>query len=135
MDDAGFESAHIFGNSLDGYLWLQLASRGRADRIVALVPEPAAGRRDDEPYKDTLGYFATMQDLLKTATLHAEAVVASRPAGAARHRTSPSGHWRRPETSRSSLSALGPIPRGSHQGRCETAGFAMSFAGSVGLVS
>jgi pimeloyl-ACP methyl ester carboxylesterase len=31
MDEAGFETAHIVGNSLGGYVALQLAARGRAD--------------------------------------------------------------------------------------------------------
>ena len=30
MDEAGFETAHIVGNSLGGYVALQLAARGRA---------------------------------------------------------------------------------------------------------
>src|ERR1019366_4918160 len=42
MDEAGFETAHIVGNSLGGYVALQLAARGRADSVVALAP-PAAG--------------------------------------------------------------------------------------------
>ena len=41
MDEAGFETAHIVGNSLGGYLALQLAARGRARSVVALAP----GRR------------------------------------------------------------------------------------------
>jgi pimeloyl-ACP methyl ester carboxylesterase len=43
MADAGFRTAHIVGNSLGGYLALQLAERGRADSVVALAPA-AAGR-------------------------------------------------------------------------------------------
>ncbi|MCA1698205.1 MAG: alpha/beta fold hydrolase, partial [Actinobacteria bacterium] len=76
MDEAGFETAHLVGNSLGGYVSLQLASRGRAQTVVALAP--AGGwAQGDESYKDTLAYFATMQDLLKTAAPHAEAVLAS----------------------------------------------------------
>jgi pimeloyl-ACP methyl ester carboxylesterase len=76
MDDAGFESAHIAGNSLGGYVALQLASRGRARTVVALAP--AGGwAPGDEAYKHTLGFFATMQELLKAAAPHAEAIVAS----------------------------------------------------------
>jgi pimeloyl-ACP methyl ester carboxylesterase len=35
MDEAGFETAHIVGNSLGGYVALQLAARGRAQTVVA----------------------------------------------------------------------------------------------------
>ena len=38
MDEAGFETAHIAGNSLGGYVALQLAARGRAESVVALAP-------------------------------------------------------------------------------------------------
>lgn len=38
MDDAGFETAHIVGNSLGGYVSLQLAARGRAESVVAFAP-------------------------------------------------------------------------------------------------
>lgn len=43
MDEAGFDTAHIVGNSLGGYVALQLAARGRARSVVALAP--VAGRR------------------------------------------------------------------------------------------
>src|SRR3954470_11257129 len=53
MDDAGFATAHLVGNSLGGYLALRLATRGRARTVVALAP--AGGwAQDDESYKDTL---------------------------------------------------------------------------------
>jgi pimeloyl-ACP methyl ester carboxylesterase len=38
MDDAGFETAHVVGNSLGGFLALHLAARGRARSVVALSP-------------------------------------------------------------------------------------------------
>jgi pimeloyl-ACP methyl ester carboxylesterase len=76
MDDAGFETAHIVGNSLGGYVSLQLAARGRAKSVVALAP--AGGwARGDESYKDTLDFFTTMQELLRAAAPNAEAIVAS----------------------------------------------------------
>ena len=43
MDEAGFETAHIAGNSLGGYVALQLAARGRA-RTSWRSRRPAAGR-------------------------------------------------------------------------------------------
>jgi pimeloyl-ACP methyl ester carboxylesterase len=79
MDDAGFEIAHIVGNSLGGYVALHLAARGRARSVVALAP--AGGwARGDESYKETARWFATMQDQLKAAAPHVDAIVAS-PAG------------------------------------------------------
>jgi pimeloyl-ACP methyl ester carboxylesterase len=76
MDDAGFETAHIAGNSLGGYVALQLAARGRADTVVALAP--AGGwARGDESYKDVLGVQSELLGLLKAAAPHAEAILAS----------------------------------------------------------
>ncbi len=76
MDEAGIETAHIVGNSLGGFVALQLAARGRARSVVALAPAGgwAAG---DESFKETLDYFLRMQELLKTAAIHAEAIVAT----------------------------------------------------------
>jgi pimeloyl-ACP methyl ester carboxylesterase len=38
MDAAGFDSAHLVGNSLGGWIALELAARGRARSVVALAP-------------------------------------------------------------------------------------------------
>ena len=47
-------TAHIVGNSLGGYVALQLAARGRAASVVALAP--AGGwAPGDESFRDTLG--------------------------------------------------------------------------------
>jgi pimeloyl-ACP methyl ester carboxylesterase len=76
MDDAGFETAHLLGCSLGGYLALQLAARGRARTVVALAP--AGGwAPGDESYRETLAFFTTMRDLLKAAAPHAEAILSS----------------------------------------------------------
>jgi pimeloyl-ACP methyl ester carboxylesterase len=76
MDEAGFESAHVVGNSLGGYVSLQLAARGRAQTVVALAP--AGGwAQGDESYKDLLRFQATMLDQAKAAAPHAEALLAS----------------------------------------------------------
>jgi pimeloyl-ACP methyl ester carboxylesterase len=88
MDEAGFETAHLVGNSLGGHVALQLAARGRADTAVAFAP--AGGwAQGDESYRQTLGLQATMVDLLKTAAPNAPAMLAS-PEGrrrATRHLT------------------------------------------------
>jgi pimeloyl-ACP methyl ester carboxylesterase len=76
MDEAGFATAHIVGNSLGGYVALQLAARGRAESVVALAP--AGGwARGDESYKETLEFFVTLHDLLEQAAPHAQALVSS----------------------------------------------------------
>jgi pimeloyl-ACP methyl ester carboxylesterase len=76
MDEAGFEIAHLVGNSLGGYVALKLASRGRAETVAALAP--AGGwARGDESYRDLLGFQATMVELVRTAAPHAEALLAS----------------------------------------------------------
>jgi pimeloyl-ACP methyl ester carboxylesterase len=76
MDEAGFETAHIVGNSLGGFVALQLAARGRAKSVVAFAP--AGGwAKGDESFKETLAFQARMHDQLKAAAPHAEALVAS----------------------------------------------------------
>jgi len=49
MDAAGFASAHLVGNSLGGWLALELAKRGRARTVVALSPGGGwtAGSREE----------------------------------------------------------------------------------------
>jgi pimeloyl-ACP methyl ester carboxylesterase len=76
MDEIGWQTAHLAGNSLGGYVALQLAARGRGKSVVALAP--AGGwAEDDDSYKDTLTYFTTMQRLLRDAAPHAEAIVST----------------------------------------------------------
>ena len=76
MDDAGLATAHIVGNSLGGYVALQLAARGRAESVVALAP--AGGWADgDDSLNETLDFFATMHEQLKIAAPQAAAIVAT----------------------------------------------------------
>ena len=76
MDDAGFETAHIVGNSLGGYVALQLAERERARSVVALAP--AGGwAQGDGSFRDTLAFQSTMHEMAKAAAPHAEALLAS----------------------------------------------------------
>jgi pimeloyl-ACP methyl ester carboxylesterase len=75
MDEVGFETAHLVGNSLGGFIALQLAARGRADSVVAL--SPAGGWAvGDESFKDTLAFFTSMQELLGAAIPHLDAILA-----------------------------------------------------------
>lgn len=77
MDEAGFETAHFAGNSLGGYVSLQLAARGRARSVVALAP--AGGWADgDEQQEEALAHFPQMQVLLAEAIPHVDSIVASR---------------------------------------------------------
>jgi pimeloyl-ACP methyl ester carboxylesterase len=46
MDDAGFATAHLAGNSLGGWIALILARRGRARTVTALAPAGLAHRRE-----------------------------------------------------------------------------------------
>jgi pimeloyl-ACP methyl ester carboxylesterase len=76
MDEAGFETAHIVGNSLGGHVALQLAARGRARSVVALAP--AGGwAEDDDSYQATLAYFIRVRALVERAAPLAEAIVSS----------------------------------------------------------
>jgi pimeloyl-ACP methyl ester carboxylesterase len=76
MDEAGFDLAHVVGNSLGGHVALRLAARGRARTVVALAP--AGGwADDDDSYQETLAHFVTTRQLVKTAVPHADAIAAS----------------------------------------------------------
>lgn len=76
MDEAGFQTAHVVGNSLGGYVALQLAARGRARSVVALAP--AGGWAEDDPLAlQTLEHFTRMQELLRGAAPYADEIVSS----------------------------------------------------------
>jgi pimeloyl-ACP methyl ester carboxylesterase len=76
MDDAGFQTAHLVGNSLGGYLALALAARGRAKSVVALAP--AGGwSRDDSSDADLVRFFTVLYEQLQLAAPHAEAIVST----------------------------------------------------------
>jgi pimeloyl-ACP methyl ester carboxylesterase len=76
MDAAGFETAHLVGNSLGGFVALQLAARGRAKTVTALAP--AGGwARGDQSYRETLQHFVTMRDGLRGAAPNADAIMRS----------------------------------------------------------
>lgn len=76
LDAAGFETAHLAGNSLGGYLALALAARGRARSVVALAP--AGGwLPDDHSYVDALERFRTVSGPLRHAAPYAERIAAS----------------------------------------------------------
>jgi pimeloyl-ACP methyl ester carboxylesterase len=76
MDEAGFETAHIVGNSLGGYLALQLAARGRARTVVALAPG-GGWARDDDSYRAALDFFPELHEQVKAIAPHADRLLAS----------------------------------------------------------
>ncbi|WP_433662222.1 alpha/beta fold hydrolase [Nocardia sp. CA-128927] len=59
MEDAGFGTAHIAGNSLGGWLAMELARRGRARSVVAL--SPAGAWRTDETRVPAIFYSMRRQ--------------------------------------------------------------------------
>jgi pimeloyl-ACP methyl ester carboxylesterase len=75
LDEAGFERAHLVGNSLGGYVALQLAARGRAQTVVALAP---AGGWADDSYRELLDLQASLVEQAKTVAPYADAIVATR---------------------------------------------------------
>jgi pimeloyl-ACP methyl ester carboxylesterase len=76
MTRVGFQTAHLVGNSLGGYVALRLASRGRARTVVALAP--AGGwAPGNATHRDTLLLQSTMLEGAKAVAAHPEAIVAS----------------------------------------------------------
>jgi pimeloyl-ACP methyl ester carboxylesterase len=73
MVEAGFELAQIAGNSLGGFVALQLAARGRASSVVALAP---AGGWDTPP--EVFALQREMHDALKRAGPFVDARAATR---------------------------------------------------------
>jgi pimeloyl-ACP methyl ester carboxylesterase len=77
LDAAGFDTAHLVGNSLGGHVALQLAARGRARKVVAFAP--AGGwARGDESYREVLSFQRSLQAQVRAAAPQAEAILASR---------------------------------------------------------
>ena len=76
MDAAGFETAHIAGNSLGGHVALTLAARGRARSVVALAP--AGGWEPGErSHRETFALQLAMHEQLQEVAAQADAIVAS----------------------------------------------------------
>jgi pimeloyl-ACP methyl ester carboxylesterase len=74
LDEAGIERAHIAGNSLGGYVALQLAARDRAKSVVALAP---AGGWNDDSYLATLDLQAGLAEQARNLAPYADAIVAT----------------------------------------------------------
>jgi pimeloyl-ACP methyl ester carboxylesterase len=74
MDEAGFETAHLVGISLGGFVALQLAARGRADSVVALAPAGGRARGSASPER-LLGFQAAMQEQARAAAGYADVLL------------------------------------------------------------
>src|SRR3954471_12041550 len=76
MDEAGFETAHMVGNSLGGFVALQLAARGRARTVVALAPAGGWAPGDDS-FRELIAFQTTLQRIVKGTAPHAEAILST----------------------------------------------------------
>ena len=75
MDAAGLATAHLCGNSLGGWLALELAARGRARSVVAIAP--AGGWEQGSAEERRLGrYFRRTRRMLALGAPLAEAIAA-----------------------------------------------------------
>ena len=77
MDAAGFVTGHIAGNSLGGFVALQLAARGRARSVVALAPAGGWASGDRAP-RELLEFQRRMQASVHATAAHADAIAATR---------------------------------------------------------
>jgi pimeloyl-ACP methyl ester carboxylesterase len=63
MDAAGFETAHLVGNSLGGWIVLELAARGRARSVTALAPAGGWDHGNPWAYVTLLDFVVTQRAL------------------------------------------------------------------------
>jgi pimeloyl-ACP methyl ester carboxylesterase len=76
LDDAGIDDAILVGNSLGGFVALQLAARGRARRVVAF--SPAGGwARSDSSWRELLALQSSIHEAAKGAAPHASAILST----------------------------------------------------------
>jgi pimeloyl-ACP methyl ester carboxylesterase len=76
MDDAGFATAHLAGNSLGGFVALQLAARGRARSVVALAPAGGWAAGDQAP-RELLELQRRMHAQVRALASSADAIAAT----------------------------------------------------------
>ena len=76
MDEAGVGEAVLVGNSLGGFVALQLAARGRARSVVAFAP--AGGwARGDASWRELLALQSSIHEAAKAAAPHASAILST----------------------------------------------------------
>ncbi len=66
LDQLGLRRAHLAGNSLGGYVAIELARRGRASSVCALSPA-GAWKRGGEQGDRTIGHAASAAEVLAAA--------------------------------------------------------------------
>jgi pimeloyl-ACP methyl ester carboxylesterase len=76
LDEAGIATAHIAGNSLGGFLALQLAARGRAESVVALAPAGGWAATGDS-FTETAAYFRESLAQAEAAAPFADEIVST----------------------------------------------------------
>jgi pimeloyl-ACP methyl ester carboxylesterase len=76
MDEAGFDTAHVAGGSMGGFVALQLAARGRARSVVAFAPAGGWAAGDDS-WRELLAAQARLHEQARAAAPHAAAIVAT----------------------------------------------------------
>lgn len=67
LDSAGIQTAHVAGNSLGGWLALELAKRGRALSVVALAPAGGWTKGDEREERRLTGFFSRTHKLTSLA--------------------------------------------------------------------
>ena len=78
LDGAGIDTAHVAGNSLGGWLALELAKRGRARSVVGLAPGGGWRKGDEKEERRLTGFFRRTHKLTSLAYPRARSLV-SRP--------------------------------------------------------
>jgi pimeloyl-ACP methyl ester carboxylesterase len=76
MDEAGFRTAHLAGNSLGGFVALLLATRGRAESVVALSPAGGWGP-GDRTAEETLALQLRIHEAARAAAPRADELLAT----------------------------------------------------------
>ncbi len=66
LDELGLARPHLAGNSLGGYVAIELARRGRASSVCALSPG-GAWKRGDEPAANTVEHAKNTVEILSAA--------------------------------------------------------------------
>ena len=77
LDDAGVETPHIAGNSLGGYMAMQLAARGRARTVTAFAPAGGWAHQDTS-WQELLDYQTQMQKGAAAAAARADELASTR---------------------------------------------------------
>ncbi len=77
MDDVGWDTAHIAGNSLGGHLALRLAERGRARSVTALAPGGGWAAADTFFSETLVPYFTQVRAQVTAAEPHIDELTAS----------------------------------------------------------